>query len=687
MAELPILQRLKALTDNLSNRLKLLGNLVNDAGGFIGLSLNNANKLEIDTDGTLLYVERTADSLKAILNALANTNFLTDAERASIAQIGDGSVNLTEINEAIIALQDAVKTTINVGEISDVSIADSFNNKANIAPITINPTGITVITATVLGVEKEWIFTGGSGQYGGTGKIAFEGDFFGSSGGDGGGIDFTTDSSLNLDPNTLILRANISEIPIYITDYLGKTINFPLPVTKILYLSVNNDPVHLINEIVSRNETSVTLNYFEDIPPNSEIYALVQVYSTQPAQAFNAPLTEQQVRAIFDTYAVGGDLDTVALRGATSSVALTAPGFKTTDQTTLSLLLNNATVKPLAELATAQSVNEILTLLATDDITLDELQEVVTYIKANRSDLANLSIPNIAGLVAALAGKVDNDQVLTDVPEGAVFTDNDTVYTHPENHSPSIISQNATNRFVTDAEKSTWNGKETPAGAQSKANTAEQNANDYADSLGSSLLSKSFTYNSGAQTFTADFEIVQVDTLLVGNTPLQRNSQYSVSGAVVTILDTLTSGAVIELNYWKANAVNATNYTKAESDALFNKTDVISTLLSGAATDLIAGDTETFEAPYDFTLNNFWIAVTTAPTGSNLVVDVKKAGVSITSTKASIESNEYSSLTGTAPVLTTNSFVKGDKITPNISQVGSLETGKSLKIYLEITKI
>ena len=287
----------------------------------------------------------------------------------------------------------------------------------------------------------------------------------------------------------------------------------------------------------------------------------------------------------------------------------------------------------------------------------------------------------------ALEKKVENDRVRTDVPLGAVFTDNDTVYTHPENHSPSIISQNATNRFVTDAEKSTWNGKETPAGAQSKANTAEQNANDYADSLGSSLLSKSFTYNSGAQTFTADFEIVQVDTLLVGNTPLQRNSQYSVSGAVVTILDTLTSGAVIELNYWKANAVNATNYTKAESDALFNKTDVISTLLSGAATDLIAGDTETFEAPYDFTLNNFWIAVTTAPTGSNLVVDVKKAGVSITSTKASIESNEYSSLTGTAPVLTTNSFVKGDKITPNISQVGSLETGNSLKIYLEITKI
>lgn len=32
-------------------------------------------------------------------------------------------------------------------------------------------------------------------------------------------------------------------------------------------------------------------------------------------------------------------------------------------------------------------------------------------------------------------------------------------YTHPANHAASVITQDATNRFVTDAEKSTWNGK------------------------------------------------------------------------------------------------------------------------------------------------------------------------------------------------------------------------------------
>jgi len=52
-------------------------------------------------------------------------------------------------------------------------------------------------------------------------------------------------------------------------------------------------------------------------------------------------------------------------------------------------------------------IDNINTLLASDDTTLDELQEVVTYIKANRQTLDALGISNIAGLSDALAGKVD----------------------------------------------------------------------------------------------------------------------------------------------------------------------------------------------------------------------------------------------------------------------------------------
>jgi len=45
-------------------------------------------------------------------------------------------------------------------------------------------------------------------------------------------------------------------------------------------------------------------------------------------------------------------------------------------------------------------------ILNSDDTTLDELQEVVNFIKQNKADLQNLSIANIAGLTDALANKV-----------------------------------------------------------------------------------------------------------------------------------------------------------------------------------------------------------------------------------------------------------------------------------------
>jgi len=65
-----------------------------------------------------------------------------------------------------------------------------------------------------------------------------------------------------------------------------------------------------------------------------------------------------------------------------------------------------------------------------------------------------------------------------------------------------------------------------------------------------SLISEPFTYNTGAQTFTLANTIAQIYSVLVGNSSLQR-TQYTYTGSTVTILDTLTNGAVIEINYTK----------------------------------------------------------------------------------------------------------------------------------------
>ena len=52
-------------------------------------------------------------------------------------------------------------------------------------------------------------------------------------------------------------------------------------------------------------------------------------------------------------------------------------------------------------------IDSINALLASDNIDLDSLQEVVDFIEANKDTLDNLSISNIAGLQTALDGKVD----------------------------------------------------------------------------------------------------------------------------------------------------------------------------------------------------------------------------------------------------------------------------------------
>lgn len=70
----------------------------------------------------------------------------------------------------------------------------------------------------------------------------------------------------------------------------------------------------------------------------------------------------------------------------------------------------NASDKPLSAAqgrALKIHIDNINAVLQSDDATLDELQEIVDYIKANRSELESLSVSNIAGLQNALDGKVD----------------------------------------------------------------------------------------------------------------------------------------------------------------------------------------------------------------------------------------------------------------------------------------
>ena len=66
-------------------------------------------------------------------------------------------------------------------------------------------------------------------------------------------------------------------------------------------------------------------------------------------------------------------------------------------------------------------------------------------------------------------------QKLAGIEEGA------NKYTHPSTHPASLIVESTDKQFVSAADKAKWDAKETPEGAQEKANAAETNAKSYTD--------------------------------------------------------------------------------------------------------------------------------------------------------------------------------------------------------------
>lgn len=96
----------------------------------------------------------------------------------------------------------------------------------------------------------------------------------------------------------------------------------------------------------------------------------------------------------------------------------------------------------------------------------------------------------------------------------------------------------------------------------------------------------------------------------------------------------------------------------------------------------------TFRMPFAFTLTAVRASVTTAPTGSVLTVDINEGGVSILSTKLTIDATEKTSTTATTPAVISDASLADDaEITIDIDTVGSTVAGAGLKVWLIGTKV
>lgn len=162
----------------------------------------------------------------------------------------------------------------------------------------------------------------------------------------------------------------------------------------------------------------------------------------------------------------------------------------------------------------------------------------------------------------------------------------------------------------------------------------------------------------------------------------------SVQGRTITLAD---AGADALLG-WDDSASAYQNLSAADARTALDvptnavaKTEHILIACSDETTALTTGTAKvTFRMPYAMTLTAVRASVTTAPTGSTLIVDINDGGTTIMSTnKLSIDATEKTSTTAaTAAGITDTTLADDAEITIDIDQVGSTVAGAGLKVYL-----
>lgn len=127
----------------------------------------------------------------------------------------------------------------------------------------------------------------------------------------------------------------------------------------------------------------------------------------------------------------------------------------------------------------------------------------------------------------------------------------------------------------------------------------------------------------------------------------------------------------------------ASAYATAAQGANAEKCELV-VACSDETTALTTGTAKvTFRMPFSMALTSVRASVTTAPTGTTLVVDINESGVSVLSTKLSIDATEKTSTTAATPAVISDAALADDaEITIDIDQIGGTIAGAGLKVTL-----
>jgi len=273
-------------------------------------------------------------------------------------------------------------------------------------------------------------------------------------------------------------------------------------------------------------------------------------------------------------------LNVIEFYNGTTWVSLGSEGYTDTKITDL-IAAAPAALDTLNELAAAlgndddfaTTVTNALTGKVDDSQVLTDVPAGAVFTDTVYSHPASHTIAEVTGLQGTLDGKVDDAQVLTNVPSGALFTD--TIYSHPTNHAISVITglQTALDGKVDDSQVLT----DVPSGAVFTDTVYDSTAIDAAVALNTAKVTNVTTNLSTTTTATTNTVVSSDGTNAV--LPAATTTVAGVqTGADKAKLDGIEVGAT-------ADQTNAEIKTAYEANANSNEfSDAEQTKLAGIAT-------------------------------------------------------------------------------------------------------
>ncbi len=168
---------------------------------------------------------------------------------------------------------------------------------------------------------------------------------------------------------------------------------------------------------------------------------------------------------------------------------------------------------------------------------------------------------------------------------------------------------------------------------------------------------------------------VKITAPIVNNSFLAYNATSSVWENKLDVPSTQLTGTVATARLGSGTA-SATTYLRGDSTFVALPTE-IQVACSDETTPLTLGVKVTFRMPYPMTLTSVRASLTTAPTGSSVIINIKESGTTVLSSLLTIATG---SKTSTTTSISDSALADDAEITIEVTQIGGVAAG--LKVTL-----